>query len=223
MAYRFVRCGLVASALVTGGCIDWDSLSPRELACPANFRQGAHTTTFDEEPQGLFSSPGVLANIDGGALVVELARNVVSDAYGGIELESIDARNRVFRTHLLDVPNTANGETALGIVTPDRSEIVALAFVAGSGVHVTVRNASGTTNTMRAPLDALWFQLDTTNDAVSFQTSTDGDHWDQWDTLTPGPAFIASANLLLQSGTWAAASAPGRASFDFLLECEPSP
>jgi hypothetical protein len=217
-----VRCGLVAVALAgSSGCIEWESLSPPELVCPAPFATGLHSTSFDAKPvwAKAYEFGEAVGKIETGALVIELAPNMAANAYAGVQVERIVARERIFRTRLLDVPMTEQGETALSIASPDRSHFVGLSYRANVGLDTVVRDATGTIATPRAPLDALWLQLVTTGGSVSFQSSRDGVAWDELDVL-PAPAYLAEATIVLESGTWAAASAPGRASFDYLLECE---
>lgn len=217
-----IHGGLVATAAVTGGCIDWESLSPPGLTCPSGFRE-RHATGFDTQPPWapLFGFSGAVASIDAGQLAVDLAPDAAGDAYAGVETPLFDARNGVFRTRIIDVPATANGETSLSLSLPDRTRFVGLSFQLDAGILTALRDDNGDTQMQHDEHDALWLQLVTSTTSVSFQVSSDGSSWRELAT-TPTPAFLANATVSLQAGTWAAVSAPGRASFDFLLECEPS-
>jgi hypothetical protein len=233
------RCGLIGRArydapvrllcllLLVAGCgrigFEPEADATVSSVCPSPFVRGPFSTEFDETPPWSdlsTTSPATMMVISGSQLVVDLAIDAggeyaVFDSGG----PSHDARNRLLRTHAVELPDRVLGTEALLAWYQDESNKAAIGLV--NGMLIAQVTSSGLRSGWAEPFPAQlepWWQLVSNGLNLEMQVSDDGLAWRTLHTEAV-PPFFSTVDPTVGVGTNQPVADPGQARFDLLLDC----
>ena len=199
--------------------IGLDGATPA-TACPEGWTVGPLTTEFSEG-QPSWASTSLIGThtsitFDSGTVQIHLYS-------GGAEYADLfasdlhEGHERIFRTHLLEIPRLDFDTEALIYLVRDPNNMVGVGLSYGqifSGLII----GGNVQQVLDAYNGETWWQVREQGGRVYLEVSGDGVSWRAIQDR-PTPDYYDSVSIDLGAGTYSAVSGAGNAVFDLLLDC----
>jgi len=194
------------------------------VQCPPGWHLGPYTSDFSEglPPWASTSvtNPGFSITFEGGAAKESLWNG--GEAWGDVYAnEYHTGRNRLFRTHVNEVPRSDYNTEAMIILYKDPQNKLGVGVSAGMIYAAMLTNNSGQDTWGGNYAGQSWWQIREEGGTLFFEVSSDGQGWQTVQSKST-PAYYDDVNIDLGSGTYGPGptSNPGRAIYDLILDCE---